>query len=82
MMTIEALKLEFWDNFNEELYCNYLIQKDEYMNTYKILYKYYKGSDTSAEMCHAIKYVKADDRQEAIKAFGLWEKLIISIEKV
>ena len=79
---MEALKLEFWDSFNEELYCNYLIQKDEYMNTYKILYKYYKGSDTSAEMCHAIKYVKADDRQEAIKAFGLWEKLIISIEKV
>ena len=33
MMTMEALKLEFWDSFNEELYCNYLIQKDERMNT-------------------------------------------------
>ena len=52
------------------------------MNTYKILYKYYKGANTDAECCQAVKYVKADDRQEAIKLCGLWKKLIISIEKV
>jgi|TARA_R110000868_G_C10634692_1_gene743550 hypothetical protein len=75
-------KVDWWDNFNEELYCNYLIQKDEQMFTYKITYKYYKGNNEQAEMCIAIKYVQADDRQEAIKVFGMWEKLILKIEKV
>ena len=79
---MEQLRVDWWCNFNEELYCNYLIAKDEQMNTYKILYKYYKGANTDAESCQAVKYVKADDKQEAIKLFGLWEKLIISIEKV
>ena len=79
---MEQLRIDWWDKFNEELYCNYLIAKDEKMNTYKILYKYYKGANTDAECCQAVKYVKADDRQEAIKLCGLWQKLIISIEKV
>ena len=52
------------------------------MYTYKITYKYYKGNNEQAEMCIAIKYVQADDRQEAIKVFGMWEKLILKIEKV
>tara|TARA_R100001015_G_C4626214_1_gene185085 strand:+ start:1758 stop:2006 length:249 start_codon:yes stop_codon:yes gene_type:complete len=82
MKNMDELRKEYWRNFDEELYYKYLLARDERMNTYKILYKYYKGSDTSAEMCHAIKYVKGDDKQEAIKAFGLWPKLIISIEKV
>ena len=55
-------KVDWWDNFNEELYCNYLIQKDEQMFTYKITYKYYKGNNEEAEMCVAIKYVQADDK--------------------
>jgi hypothetical protein len=79
---MEQLRLDWWDKFNQELYCNYLIAKDERMNTYKILYKYYKGANTDAECCKAVKYVKADDKQEAIKLCGLWQKLIISIEKV
>lgn len=75
-------KTDWWDNFNEDLYCDYLIQKDELMYTYKITYKYYKGSTEGDEMCIAIKYVQANDRGEAIKLFGLWEKLILKIEKV
>ncbi len=79
---MEQLKIDWWCNFNEELYCNYLIAKDERMNTYRILYRTYKGNNTYAPIVQAVKYVKADDKQEAIKLFGLWEKLIISIEKV
>ena len=79
---MEQLRIDWWCNFNEELYCNYLIAKDERMNTYKILYKYYKGANTYAECCQGVKYIKADDRQEAIKLCGLWHKLIISIEKI
>jgi len=52
------------------------------MNTYKITYRYYKGVNTDAEMCQAIKYIQAEDRQEAIKLFDMWEKLIIKIEKL
>ena len=79
---MEQLRVDWWCNFNEELYCNYLIAKDEKMNTYRILYRTYKGNNTDAPIVQAVKYVKADDKQEAIKLFGLWEKLIISIEKV
>jgi len=74
--------VDWWDNFNEELYSNYLIENNKYMNTYKITYKYYKGNNEEAEMCVAIKYVQADDKQEAKKVFGMWEKLILKIEKV
>ena len=79
---MDRLRVDYWDNFNDELYCNYLIAKDEQMNTYRILYRTYKGSNTDAPIVQAVKYIKADDKQEAIKLFGLWEKLIISIEKV
>ena len=75
-------KVDWWDNFNEELYSNYLIENNKYMNTYKITYKYYKGNNEEAEMCVAIKYVQADDKQDAKKVFGMWEKLILKIEKV
>ena len=75
-------RVEWWDNFNDELYCNYLIQKDEQMNTYRILYRTYKGSNTDAPVVQAVKYVQAADTTEAKKVFGLWEKLIIEIEKV
>ena len=75
-------KTDWWDFFDEDLYCDYLIKKDEQMYTYKITYKYYKGSTDQSEMCIAIKYVQANDRGEAIKLFGLWEKLILKIEKV
>ena len=79
---MDKFKLDWWDKFNEELYCNYLIAKEERMNTYKIIYKYYKGANTDAECCQAVTYVTADDKPEAIKLCGLWQKLIISIEKV
>ena len=79
---MDRFRVDWWDNFNDELYCNYLIRKDEYMNTYKITYRYYKGVNTDAEMCQAIKYIQAEDRQEAIKLFDMWEKLIIKIEKL
>jgi hypothetical protein len=75
-------KVDWWDNFNEELYSNYLIENNKYMNTYKITYKYYKGNNEEAEMCVAIKYVQADDKQEAKKVFGMWEKLILKIERI
>ena len=79
---MDKLRLEWWDNFNDELYCNYLIQKDELMNTYRILYKTYKGNNTDAPVVQAIKYVQAYDKTEARKLFNLWQGLIISIEKV
>ena len=76
-------KIEWWDNFNHELFSNYLIIKDEKMNTYKITYKYYRGNnDVDFEPCFAIKYIKAQTRQEAIKLFGMWPKLIINIEQL
>ena len=75
-------KINFWDNFNEELYMNYLIQKDELKDTYKILYKTYKGNNTDAPVVQAVKYVQAYDKTEARKLFNLWQGLIISIDKV
>ena len=72
---MEQLRIDWWSNFNEELYCNYLIAKDEKMNTYKILYKYYKGANTDAECCQAVKYVKAEDRTGSYQALWLMEKV-------
>ena len=79
---MEQLRIDWWSNFNEELYCNYLIAKDEKMNTYKILYKYYKGNNTDAPVVQPVKYVQAYDKTEARKLFDLWKGLIISIDKV
>jgi len=75
-------RIAWWDNFNDELYCNYLIQKDELMNTYRILYKTYKGNNTDAPVVQAVKYVQAYDKTEARKLFDLWKGLIISVDKV
>ena len=52
------------------------------LNTYRVTYKTYKGSDTSAPVSYAIKYIKAQDKHDAKKAFGLWEGLIIKIEMI
>jgi len=79
---MDKFRVDWWDNFNDELYCNYLIQKDELMNTYRILYKTYKGNNTDAPVVQAVKYVKAYDKTEARKLFNLWQGLIISIDKV
>lgn len=79
---IEPFKLEFWDNFNDSLYFDYLLKREEMLNTYRVTYKTYKGSNTSAPVSYAIKYIKAYSRQDAINAFNLWKGLIISIEKV
>jgi len=51
---IEPFKLEFWDNFNDSLYFDYLLKREEMLNTYRITYKTYKGSDTSAPVSYAI----------------------------
>ena len=79
---MEQLRIDWWSNFNEELYCNYLIAKDEQMNTYRILYKTYKGNNTDAPVVQAVKDVQAYDKAEARKLFDLWQGLIISIEKI
>ena len=52
------------------------------LNTYRITYKQYAGSDTTAPVSYAIKYIKAQDKHDAKKAFGLWEGLIIKIEEI
>jgi len=52
------------------------------MNTYRILYKTYKGNNTDAPVVQAVKYVQAYDKAEACKLFELWKGLIISIEKI
>ncbi len=78
----DIFKLEFWDNFNDSLYFDYLLKREEMLNTYRITYKQYAGSDTSAPVSYAIKYIKAQDKHDAKKAFGLWEGLIIKIEMI
>lgn len=76
-------KINWWTNFNYEHYIKYLIEKEKHMNTYKITYKYYKGNnDIDFEPLLTHKYVLAYNKQEAIKLFGLWEKLIVKIEKL
>ena len=77
----DPYKLEFWDNFNDSLYFDYLLKREEMLNTYRITYKTYKGSDTSAPVSYAIKYVKGYNKQDAKAAFNLWKELIIKIEK-
>ena len=77
---IDPFKLEFWDNFNDSLYFDYLLKREEMLNTYRVTYKTYKGSDTSAPVSYAIKYIKAYSRQDAINAFNLWKGLIIKVE--
>ena len=52
------------------------------MNTYRILYRTYKGNNTDAPVVQAVKYVQAYDKTEARKLFDLWKGLIISIDKV
>jgi hypothetical protein len=51
------------------------------LKTYRITYKTYKGSDTSAPVSYAIKYVKGYNKQDAKAAFNLWKELIIKIEQ-
>tara|TARA_R100001460_G_scaffold40487_1_gene75705 strand:- start:10923 stop:11171 length:249 start_codon:yes stop_codon:yes gene_type:complete len=82
MKSMQQLRKEFWHNFDEDLFFRFTLAKEERMNTYKIIYKYYKGSNTDAEMCQAIKYIQADDKQEAIARCDLWKPLIIKVEKV
>jgi hypothetical protein len=50
------------------------------LNTYRITYKQYAGSDTSAPVSYAIKYIKAYNKHDAINAFNLWKGLIIKVE--
>ncbi len=76
----DPFKLEFWDNFNDSLYFDYLMQQTM-LKTYRITYKTYKGSDTSAPVSYAIKYVKGYNKQDAKAAFNLWKELIIKIEQ-
>ena len=52
------------------------------LKNYRVTYKQYKGSDTSAPVSYAIKYIKAQDKHDARKAFTLWEGLIIKIEEI
>ena len=59
-----------------------ILQKDEQMNTYRILYRTYKGNNTDAPVVQAVKYVQAYDKTEARKLFDLWKGLTISIDKV
>lgn len=75
-------RAEWWDSFNEDLYMNYLIQKDEQMNKYKIIYKEYLGGDTSAPCIKSVKYVNAESREDAIRVLDRWRGLIISIQKL
>tara|TARA_R100001015_G_C4607326_1_gene162433 strand:+ start:728 stop:973 length:246 start_codon:yes stop_codon:yes gene_type:complete len=76
----DPFKLEFWDNFNDSLYFDYLLKREEMLNTYRITYKQYAGSDTSAPVSYAIKYLKAYNKHDAISAFNLWKGLIIKVE--
>ena len=78
-MMNDPFKQEFWDNFNDSLYFDYLMQHTM-LKTYRITYKTYKGSDTSAPVSYAIKYVKGYNKQDAKAAFNLWKELIIKIE--
>ena len=82
IMTQEIFKKEWWDKFDNSLYFDYLLNREEMLNTYRVTYKTYKGSDTSAPVSYAIKYIKAQDKHDAKKAFGLWEGLIIKIERI
>ena len=78
-MMNDPFKQEFWDNFNDSLYFDYLMQHTM-LKTYRITYKTYEGSDTSAPVSYAIKYVKGYNKQDAKAAFNLWKELIIKIE--
>jgi len=79
---LELFKLEFWDNFNDSLYFDYLLKREEMLNTYRITYKQYAGSDTSAPVSYAMKHIKAYNKQDALSAFNLWKGLIIKVEIV
>ncbi|MEJ6791459.1 MAG: hypothetical protein QNK89_01620 [Lacinutrix sp.] len=81
-MTQEIFKKEWWDKFDNSLYFDYLLNREEMLNTYRVTYKTYKGSDTTAPVSYEIKYIKAQDKHDAKKAFGLWEGLIIKIEMI
>ena len=80
LIMLEPFKLEFWDNFNDGLYFDYLLKREEMLNTYRITYKQYAGSDTSAPVSYAMKHIKAYNKQDALSAFNLWKGLIIKIE--
>ena len=81
-MTQEIFKKEWWDRFDNSLYFDYLLNREEMLKNYRVTYKQYKGSDTSAPVSYAIKYIKAQDKHDARKAFTLWEGLIIKIEEI
>ena len=76
----DPFKLEFRDNFNNSLYFDYLLKREEMLNTYRITYKQYAGSDTNAPLSYAIKYLKAYNKHDALNAFKLWKGLIIKLE--
>tara|TARA_R100000353_G_scaffold145939_1_gene104716 strand:+ start:1652 stop:1885 length:234 start_codon:yes stop_codon:yes gene_type:complete len=77
---MNRLKSFKWNNFDQELYLRYL--KARGMYKYRITYKYYKGNNTNAECCQAIKYITAYDRKDAINKFDLWKGLILKVEKL
>ncbi len=79
-MTMNKINSFRWNNFDHKLYLRYLKAKGMYK--YRITYKYYKGNNTDAECCKAIKYVTAYDRKDAINKFDLWKGLILKVEKL
>ena len=76
----DLFKKEWWDRFDNSLYFDYLLNREEMLNTYRITYKQYAGSDTSAPVSYAMKHIKAYNKQDALSAFNLWKGLIIKIE--
>jgi hypothetical protein len=73
------MKAQFkWDHFDDQLYNKYLKAIGK-MKTFKILYKYYLGNNPSYPERRKIKTIEAYSREEAIKMFGMWPKLIIKI---
>ena len=56
---IDPYKLEFWDSFNDSLYFDYLLTKEEMLNTYRVTYKtdaknafdLWKGLIIKIELC-------------------------------
>jgi hypothetical protein len=52
------------------------------MRTYKILYKFYKGNNTFYPEKRAVKTITAYNKEEAIRLFGMWPKLIIRMWEV
>ena len=67
-----------WTHFDNELYEKYLIAIGK-MKEYKILYKYYLGSNTASEECQTIKKVVAYSEEDARNKFPLWKGLIVKI---